>query len=159
LDLEAQAKLAALGYIAAGSNDSGATNREGVDPKDKIEIANQLHRSNSLIENLRFRDAIPMLRQLVAKDPDLPLSYAQLGTCLLATKDYVQAVPVLRKLLELNPEPAAVHFQLAVALLATDQIAAAVPELEIVVEKVPSWDRPRLMLATAYYQTDHAREA
>jgi arylsulfatase A-like enzyme/thioredoxin-like negative regulator of GroEL len=157
---EAQAKLAALGYIAAGSNESIASRREKrADPKDKIEIGNQLHRTNFLIESLRFKEAIPILQQLIAKAPDMPLPYAQLGTCFLATKDFAQAAPVLRKLVELNPEPAAPHFQLAMALLATDEIATAVPELEIVVEKVPGWDQARLMLATAYFQTERAREA
>jgi Flp pilus assembly protein TadD len=160
VDPEAQAKLAALGYIAAGSNDSTASqNKEHTDPKDKIEIGNQLHQTNFLIESLRFKEAIPILRQLIAKAPEMPLPYAQLGTCLLATKDFAQAIPVLRKLVELNPEPPAPHFQLAIALLATDEVAAAAPELEIVVDKVPAWGQARLMLATAYFQTERSREA
>ena len=159
MDPGAQAKLAALGYIAAGSNDSVVGQSGRTDPKDKIDIANQLHRTNYLMESLRFKDAIPLLRQLIAKEPDLPLSFAQLGTCLLATHEFAQAVPVLRKLVELNPAPAAPHFQLAVALLATGEIAAAVPELETVVDKVPGWDQPGLMLATAYFQTERSREA
>jgi arylsulfatase A-like enzyme len=160
MDPQAQAKLAALGYVAAGSNDSKAGAKEqGTDPKDKIDIANKLHQANFLIESLRFKEAIPFLRQLIAQVPDMPLPYAQLGTCLLATRDFVGAVPVLRKLVELNPDPAASHFQLAVALLATDEVPAAVLELEMVVDKVPRWDQARLMLATAYAQTDRAREA
>ena len=160
LDPQAQAKLAALGYIAAGSNDSkAAAKAQGADPKDKIEIGNELHQANFLMESLRFQEAVPLLQQLIAKEPEMPLPYAQLGNCFISLRNYAQAVPVLRKLVELNPDPYLSHFQLAVALLATADIAAAVPELETVVAKVPRWDEAHLMLATAYFQTDRAREA
>lgn len=160
VDPLAQAKLAALGYIAAGSNDTkAAATGRGADPKDKIEIGNKLHQTNFLIESLRFKEAIPLLQELIAKEPDLPLPYEQLGSCFISLQDYAHALPVLRKLVELNPDPSFPHFQLAVALLATGDIAQAVPELEFVVARVPRWDKGHLMLATAYVQTDRAREA
>ena len=160
LDPLAQAKLAALGYVASGSNDiKGAAAGQGADPKDKIETGNQLHKANYLIESQRFQEAIPLLQRLIAKEPETPLAYAQLGNCLLATKKYGETVPVLRKLVELNPDPPVPHFELAIALLATDDIPAAVTELQSVVEKVPKWTSARLMLATAYFQTNHMREA
>src|SRR6202043_2249044 len=55
VDPEAQAKLAALGYVATGSNASkaGAKDR-GADPKDKIEIGNLIDRTYLLIEDQRY---------------------------------------------------------------------------------------------------------
>jgi hypothetical protein len=64
---QAQAKLAALGYVATDSNASKAgaagANEQGADPKDKIEIANLIHRTYLLIEDQRYQEAVPMLRQ------------------------------------------------------------------------------------------------
>lgn len=160
LDPVAQAKLAALGYVASGSNNTkGTAQGQRPDPKDKIEIGNQLHKANYLIESQRYQDAIPLLQRLSAKEPGMPLPFSQLATCLLATQKYAEAVPVLRKLVELNPEPPVPHFELAIALLSTDDIPGAVTELQSVVEKVPQWTSARLMLATAYFQTNHMREA
>lgn len=170
VDPQTQEKLAALGYIAAGSNDSQASVHSNIgskeqradpraDPKDKIEIANQLNQTNFLMQNMRFRRAIPLLQRLIAKEPGMPLPYGQLGRSYMSINQYAKAVPVLRTLVGLNPDSAGPHFQLGVALLASEEVAAAVPELEIVVSKVPRWDKARLILATAYAQTGRAREA
>jgi arylsulfatase A-like enzyme/thioredoxin-like negative regulator of GroEL len=160
VDPEAQAKLAALGYVATNSNASKAGAKEqGADPKDKIEIGNLIHRTYLLIEDQRYQEAVPVLRQLIAKEPDTPLAYAQLGQCFVSLKDYPQAVPVLRKAVELRPDMTLPHFQLGVALLETRDIAGAVPELEVVVARKPHWEEAHLLLQMAYAQTDRMAEA
>src|SRR4029077_2842190 len=159
VDPEAQAKLAALGYVAADGNASKAAKERGADPKDKIEVANLIHRTYLLIEDQRCQEAVPLLRQLIAKEPDTPLAYAQLGQCLISLKEYSEAVPVLRKAVELRPDMTLPHFQLGVALLETRDIAGAVPELEMVVARVPRWEEAHLLLQMAYAQTDRMPEA
>jgi arylsulfatase A-like enzyme/Flp pilus assembly protein TadD len=163
VDPEAQAKLAALGYVATDSSASKAgaegAKVQGADPKDKIEIGNLIHRTYLLIEDQRYREAVPLLRQLIAKEPDTPLAYAQLGQCFVSLKEYPQAVPVLRKAVEFRPDMTLPHFQLGVALLETRDIAGAVPELEVVVARVPRWEEAHLLLQMAYAQTDRMPEA
>ena len=160
VDPEAQAKLAALGYVATHSGASNGRGKEqGADPKDKIEIGNLIHRTYLLIEDQRYQEAVPLLRQLIAKEPDTPLAYAQLGQSFVSLKDYPQAVPVLRKAVELRPDMTLPHFQLGVALLETRDIAGAVPELEMVVARVPRWEEAHLLLQMAYAQTDRMPEA
>jgi arylsulfatase A-like enzyme/Tfp pilus assembly protein PilF len=163
VDPEAQAKLAALGYVATDSNASKAgaegVKVQGADPKDKIQIGNLIHRTYLLIEDQRYQEAIPLLRQLIAKEPNTPLAYAQLGQCFVSLKEYPQAVPVLRKAVELRPDMTLPHFQLGVALLETRDIAGGVPELEMVVARVPRWEEAHLLLQMAYAQTDRMPEA
>jgi arylsulfatase A-like enzyme/Tfp pilus assembly protein PilF len=163
VDPEAQAKLAALGYVATDSNASktgvAGAKEHGADPKDKIEVANLIHRTYLLIDDQRCQEAVPLLRQLIAKAPDTPLAYAQLGQCLVSLKEYAPAVPVLRKAVELRPDMTLPHFQLGAALLETKDIAGAVPELEVVVARVPSWEEAHLLLQMAYAQTDRMAEA
>jgi Flp pilus assembly protein TadD len=160
VDPDMREKLAALGYVASGNDDLNTNTKEqGADPKDKIEIANQIHRANMLRESGKFAEAVPVLRQLIAKEPGMESLYAKLGQCLMLMQDYPQAVPVMRKLAELSPNSADAHFQLGGALVAAQDYAAAVPELESAVAKVPHWDRARLMLANAYIHTNRVPEA
>jgi arylsulfatase A-like enzyme len=160
VDPEAQEKLAALGYVATDSNASRPSTKDlDADPKDKIEFSNLMNRANFLVEDEHYREALPLLQQLIAQKPDAPVPYVKLGRSYVAMREYEKAVSVLRRLVELNPDSASSHFQLGAALLATGDFATAVPELEIVVEKAPLWVQPHLMLATAYSKTDRAREA
>jgi arylsulfatase A-like enzyme len=160
VDPEAQAKLAALGYVATDDNAARSNSKDaGADPKDKIEIANMVHRTYLLVEAQRYQEAIPLLQQLIAKEPDTPLAYAQLGQSLFALKAYAKAIPVLRQATALRPEMTTPHYQLGVSLLETGDIAAAVPELEIVSAKIPQWEQPLLFLEMAYAQTDRMAES
>ena len=148
-------KLAALGYVAAGSNDSkagspGSNHNEGADPKDEVEVGNLIHRVNILLEDDRCAEAVPLLQQTIAKEPGMVLLYEKLSRCLLVMKDYPQALPVLRKIAELNPDSTDAHFQLGRTLLIVKDFAAAVPEFEIVVAKVPKGEQAPILLATAY---------
>jgi arylsulfatase A-like enzyme len=159
LDPQSQEKLAALGYIAAGSNDTKAGAKSAIDPKDKIGVANQLGQITFLMNNFRFQEAIPLLQQLIAKEPGMPLPYGQLGRTYISLKEYDKAVSVLRKLEELTPDSIAPHFYLGVALMGSEDAAAAIPEFEIVVNKGMRWDQARVMLATAYAQEGRSQEA
>jgi arylsulfatase A-like enzyme len=160
VDPEAQAKLAALGYVATDNRAARSSSKDaGADPKDKIAIFNMVHRTYLLVEAQRYQEAIPLLQQLIAKEPDTPLAYAQLGQSLFALKAYTKAIPVLRKAAAMRPEMTTPHYQLGVSLLETGDIAAAVPELELVAAKVPHWEQPHLFLEMAYAQTDRMAES
>jgi arylsulfatase A-like enzyme/Flp pilus assembly protein TadD len=158
IDPQAQEKLAALGYVASNPSHPGSKDL-GADPKDKIEIGNLVHRTFLLIEDHHYAEAIPLLQQLIAKQPDEPLAYAQLGQCYVALKQYPQAVPVLRKAVQMRPDMTVPHFQLAASLLETKDFADAADELEIVVARLPQLEEAHLMLEMAYAQSGHMPEA
>ena len=160
VDPEAQEKLAALGYVATGSNPARADAKgQGADPKDKIEIGNMIHRANFLAEDGNYEDAIPLLRKLIAQEPEMALLYTKLGICLVREGQFGEAVPVLRKLVELTPQSAEAHFQLGMALVRAEDFAGAVPELEMIVAARPRWERGYMLLATAYVRTDRMPDA
>ncbi len=159
-DPAAQQNLAALGYLATDPNASRPGNKDlGADPKDKIEIGNLIHKANMLINDHRDQDAVPLLQQLIAKDPDAPLAYAILGQCFVMLKQYPQAVPVLRKAVQMRPESTIPHFQLAQALVETKDFSNAADELEIVVARLPDLEEAHVMLEMAYAQTGRIPEA
>lgn len=161
VDPEAQDKLAALGYVATNSNPKlGVQGQyQGADPKDKIEIANLIHRANFLAEAGNFDDAIPLLQQLIVKEPAMALLYTKLGLCLVQLGEFDKAVPILSKLVELSPNSVEAHFQLAMALFRTEDFQGAVPQLEIVVANRPRWERGYLLLATSYVRINRMPEA
>jgi arylsulfatase A-like enzyme/Flp pilus assembly protein TadD len=157
MDPTAQEKLAALGYASGSPAKAGATN-EGADPKDKVEISNLVHRANAFRENGRFKEAVALLQQVIAKEPGLIGMYAKLGDNLLELKEYEQAVPVLRKATELDPDSPISHFRLAKGLMGAGDFAAAVPELEFAVAKVPNFADAHVFLEMAYARTNRVPE-
>jgi arylsulfatase A-like enzyme/Flp pilus assembly protein TadD len=163
LDPAAQAKLGALGYMVSGGNHSKTDPDQGPDPKDKIEIANMVHRADVLQQDMHSDESIALLEQVIAKEviaKDLTSShYAKLGDWLMRKQDYQQAVPALRKALETDPDSTGTHFLLAKCLLATQDYNAAIPELEKLVAKIPNSLEAHSYLELAYARTDRLSEA
>src|SRR5579859_140387 len=159
VDLAAQEALGALGYMASVGNvakDSSAG--PSADPKDKIEIANTVHRAQLLQEQMRYDEAIAMLKQAIAQEPGLRL-YPMLGHWLMLKEDYPQAVPVLRKALEFLPDSEVTRYQLARGLMAIKDYDGAIPELEKLVAQTPSFVKAHAFLGMAYARTNRLPEA
>ncbi len=160
VDPAAQRNLRALGYMASGRDVSkGSAADQGADPKDKIEIADLIHQAYLLVDDRRDQEAVPLLQQLIAKDPDAPFAYALLGQCFVTLKQYAQAVPLLRKAVQMRPDMTITHLHLGEALLETKDFDGAAGELEIVVARLPDFEEAHQMLETAYAQTDRIPEA
>src|SRR5215831_3732096 len=158
-DPETQEKLAALGYVSTGNAYARTSGKEGADPKDEIESANLIHRANLLRDSGKCNEAIPILQQLIFKEPGMDTLYAKLGHCLTLEHRYAEAVPLMRKLVEMNPDSPLARFQLGKALLGNQQLPQAIPELEKVVNVVPGWNRARLVLANAYVESKRYPDA
>ena len=159
LDPTAQEKLGALGYMASGKDVSkGSAADQGADPKDKIEIANMIHRAEVLQQGMHADESIALLEQVVAKEPGLPL-YAKLGDWLIRKQDYQKAVPVLRKAVQMDPDLPVPRFQLAKSLMATQDFNAAIPELENLVAKTPNLVEAHSFLELAYARTNRWSDA
>ncbi len=163
LDPATQAKLGALGYMASGREVAKASlGNEGADPKDKIEIANMMHRAEVLEQDLHPDESIALVEQVIAKEPDLALYaklYAKLGAWLARKEDFQEAVPVLRKAVQSDPDLPGNHLLLAKSLMATGDYDEAIPELENLVAKVPNSLEAHSFLELAYSKTNHLAEA
>ncbi len=157
VDPSADEKLAALGYVvSSGVSRPGASGHRS-DPKDKIEIANLMHRANMLQEDGHFEEAVSAFQNLTVEDPEMPV-YSKLGECFMRLKEYDKAVPVLRKAVEMSPDSPMQHFELAKALVAVEDFEAAVPELEGVTAKLPNLADVHLFLEMAYARTNRVPE-
>jgi choline-sulfatase len=156
-----QERLNALGYIAGDSTSSAmpGIKETGADPKNKVEVVNLLHRAEMLKEEMHFQEAVPLLEQVIALEPNLPITYLQLGTALTSLKDYDKAVPVLRKAVDMRPDLTVPRYQFGSALFETGDFAGAATQFETAVARSPNWPEAHLSLATAYARLDRMTDA
>ena len=158
LDLGAQEKLGALGYMAAGGNPSKSDPDQGPDPKDKIEIANMIHRADVLQEEMHAAESIALLEQVIAKNPRASF-YTKLATWLMREQEYEKAAVALRKALEMEPDSPPAEFMLTKCLMLAQDYDAAIPELEKLVAKVPNAVEAHSFLEFAYARTNRVADA
>jgi choline-sulfatase len=158
LDPTAQEKLGALGYMAAAGNSSKTESDQGPDPKDKIEIANMIHRAEVLQQDMHSDESIALLEQVIAKNPTSSF-YEKLGTWLMRKQEFSEAIPPLRKALEMDPDSNGARFLMGKCLLTTQDYDAAIPVLEKLVAKVPNAVEAHSFLQLAYARTNRPADA
>jgi tetratricopeptide (TPR) repeat protein len=128
------------------------------DPKDKVHLANMVHRANVLMQAKHFDDAIALVKQVLAEEPRLWL-YPLLGDWLIQNQQYQEAIPVLRKALEMVPDSNEALFRLGKSYMALKDYDAAIPELEKVVAAIPSLVQAHSYLEMAYARTNRLPDA
>ena len=163
MDAESAQKLSALGYVGsnAGAQVPAGTNgkAQAADPKDKIEIANQMHAAIMEMEDGHYEEAVPRLQKVLAGDANMPIAQMQLGTAYTRLHDYRQAVPALEKALQLQPDSGMGHYQLGLALFETGDWQGAAPQFEFAVKQAPRWADAHFSLGSVYARIDRVPEA
>jgi choline-sulfatase len=155
VDPELAKRLASLGYVS-GTN---AASRAGVDPKDRIAIANALHHAVVAVEDGAFQKAVPLLETVTASEPDIPLAQLQLGIARVRLKQYARAIRPLTKAVSLDPDELFGQYELGVALYETGDLQAAARHLAIVAAKMPGWADARYSLGSVYARIDRVSDA
>ena len=155
LDDKSREKLAALGYVASG--DTGSP--KGIDPKDRIDVANDMHDASLAIEEGKEVSVIPLLLRVVAKDPQIQAAQYYLGIAYSRKGNFAKAIPPLRKAVELRPDALMAQYELAICLYETGDLNTAAAHFEILVENRPEWSDARYSLASIYARTGRPEEA
>jgi tetratricopeptide (TPR) repeat protein len=159
-DPELEEKLSALGYVSSrGGSAKGDALQTGPDPKDKVEISNKLYQGLLAVEDAQYQDAIPVLEEVIAKQPNVASAYVALGTSWARLKEYDKAIPPLRRALELRDAPAMTHYELAMALSQTGDWEGSVPEFEAAAKKLPKRAELHFSLAAAYARVNRMSDA
>jgi tetratricopeptide (TPR) repeat protein len=87
----------------SSKNSSGSTGSAapppatGIDPKDRIALANALHAAELAVDDGAFQKAIPLLEHVVASEPNVKLAQLQLGVSRAHQKQYARAVRTARQ--------------------------------------------------------------
>jgi predicted Zn-dependent protease len=152
-------KLRALGYLASDSAGANNNEKEGIDPKDKIEIANKFHRSLVDMEEDRYDEAIADLREVVRLEPGIASGHLELGRALVHVQRFQDAVPVLRTAAEKNPDSGMAHYELGLALIKTGQWEASLPEMQAAVVCTPNSAQLHFYAGAVHLRLKHIPEA
>jgi arylsulfatase A-like enzyme/cytochrome c-type biogenesis protein CcmH/NrfG len=156
LDQQSIEKLGALGYVASSGKDVPAST---VDPKTHIQVANDLHDADLIIEDGKQATAIPLLERVVASDPQIPHAQYFLGVAYKEMREYDKAILHLDKAIQLVPDSMMGHYEIALALYQKGDLKNSATHLEIVVGHSPDWTDARFSLAAIYARTDRVPEA
>jgi len=155
LDEKSREKLSALGYMASGKTSPSTR----IDPKDRIDVANDMHDASLAIEEGKEATVIPLLLRVVAKDPQIQAAQYYLGIAYSRQGNFAKAIPPLRKAIELRPDALMAQYELAISLYETGDLNGAASYFEILVESRPDWSDARYSLASIYARTGRPQEA
>jgi arylsulfatase A-like enzyme/Flp pilus assembly protein TadD len=157
IDPDVAERLAALGYVGGGGT-AGAPAR-GIDPKDRIAVANTLQTAVLAVENGEFAKATPLLERVVATEPGIPLAQLQLGVARARQREYARAIAPLRTAVALQPDMTIAHYELGVALYETGDLQHAAREFQVVAARTPKWADARYSLGSVYARIDRVADA
>jgi arylsulfatase A-like enzyme/Flp pilus assembly protein TadD len=159
-DAEQMQKLQALGYV---SSDAGPARDDeklgGTDPKSKIDVSNLLHDAMFDVEDARYQEAVPLLKRVLAEEPEMPVANMQYGMAQARLKNYAEALPPLEKASKLLPDNGMGRYELGLALFETGDWKGAAPEFEAAVAKAPKWADAQFSLAAVYARIDRVPDA
>jgi arylsulfatase A-like enzyme/Tfp pilus assembly protein PilF len=160
LNLDQTESLHALGYIGSDSGtSSNPESQRGADPKQKIAIANLLYEALVEMENEQFREAVPVLEQVLKQEPNTPIASLQLGRAYMALRDYKKALTPLAALVDKKPDDAFARYELGCALVKTGRWEEAVPHFEAAVSQMTGSAMMHFYLALVYQRTSRVPEA
>jgi arylsulfatase A-like enzyme/Flp pilus assembly protein TadD len=157
VDPELAEKLAALGYVGGAA--VSRTAAAGVDPKDKIGVANALHDAILAVENGELERAVPLLEKVVTSDPQIHIAQFQLGVARVRGRQYPAAVTHLTKAIELQPDAMMAHYELGLALYETGDWRKAAGHFEIVASRMPRWADARFSYGSVLARISRVPEA
>ncbi len=136
VDAAAREKLASLGYVAATS--APVVRRDAPRPVDMAPLFPLLDQASTLFVQARYREVIPVLRRILAADPNhldatlrLATAHSRLGNGPAAQEMFVKAAA-------LAPDSWDVKLYYALHLADSPRWKEAVPVLEAVVAREPA---------------------
>jgi arylsulfatase A-like enzyme/Tfp pilus assembly protein PilF len=159
-DAQQAEQLSSLGYVAAGASTSFRDLKmDGVDPKERIEVANLMHDALLEVEEGQYEQAVPHLQRVLAQEPQMALAEMQLGVAYARLKRNAEALPLLRSALKRQPDSGMGHYELGLALFDTGDLQGAAPEFAFAVQHAPRWADAHFSLASVYARIDRVPEA
>jgi len=170
LNAEQVERLGSLGYVSRGGAEvDTATQENGADPKDKIEIANLMHDALGEVEDGHYEEAVPQLEQVLARQPEMPVAQLQLGIAFSRLKNFERALPLLKMAAAEQADASSFHpstsfllsarYELGVALFATGDPQGAVSEFEFTATHAPRSAEAHYSLAAAYARINRLPES
>jgi len=149
-------RLAALGYVSGSDAAPAAT---GVDPKDRIAVANMLHDAVVAVDDGAYQKAVPLLEKVITSEPNIPIAQLHLGVARARQRNFAGAIAPLTRAVALRPDELRAHYELASALYESGDLKAAAGHYATVASKMPQWADARYSLGSVYARIDRVADA
>ncbi|MGB7296802.1 MAG: tetratricopeptide repeat protein, partial [Candidatus Aminicenantales bacterium] len=160
IDHESLIKLQALGYIGAfhGSSVQRA-GRDLADPKDKIELYNEIKLTQFLVTEEKLAQAEEKIRAVLEKDPTILEARYLAGNIFSKQKRYEEALQEYKSALEVRPDYYEAVFGLALVYKETGKHDEAVLGFRRLIDLDPKDTKPYFHLTEVYQDMGDLEEA
>jgi choline-sulfatase len=135
LDEDARRRLAALGYVSAGA--APIVRKDAPRPADMTSLLPSIERASALFTERKYREVVPLLEQIVAKDRFNLDALLRLATAHSSLGENAKAEATFRRAATIAPGSPDVRVYLALHYARTRDWERAVPLLEQVVAETP----------------------
>ncbi len=152
-------QLSALGYASGGSRNSASAKDSGLDPKDKIQVANLLHEAQLAVEDGKTATIVPLLEKVVSTDPQIFIAQLQLGLAYAKQRNNPKAIAALRAATEIQPDTAMAHYELGLVLFRTGDLKMSAAHFELAANLMPQWADAHFSLASVWARDQRVPEA
>jgi len=125
MDEESREKLAALGYIGSFADSTSVSWRQLSDPKDKINIFNQLGHARELGLQEEYEQAVEMIKNIIAQDPDIVDAYFSLGNLYTKWGKNEEALESYFQVLDKKPDDTFTVINIANAYIRLNELEKA----------------------------------
>jgi choline-sulfatase len=159
LDDRTRRELESLGYVTVNRKREIRIDMSGPDPKDRVKVLQIMEKTGEMINNDRYRPAIPLLSGILDADPQNPMLYTRLALCYERTGQYLKAIEVYHKAIERKVESDQTYAELGELYVRLERLDEAVPAMERASEMNPSNLQNLTNLATAYLHLGRTQDA
>lgn len=132
---EARRNLASLGYVSATARP--VVRRDAPRPIDMVSVFPAIERASTLFVRGQYAQAIPVLEEILAKDPYNLDAALRIATSYSSLGRHAQAEQAFRKAAVIAPESPDVRLYLALHYARTDEWERALPMLDRLVAELP----------------------
>jgi arylsulfatase A-like enzyme/Flp pilus assembly protein TadD len=158
-DRETIEKLRALGYLVAPMQSRKGEYTDAEDPKNLVDVANAYEEATELFGDGRMEEAIPILEELVKKDPRSSEARQGLAYALHQAGRVREAVALLEDAVQRGLTDTAILGTLGAYLLDAGELSKAASLLESLVEREPEYAEAHNYLGIAYGRLGRHDEA
>lgn len=160
IDQESLLKLQTLGYIGAFHNlTKDKPGRTLADPKDRIELYNEIKLTQFLVSEEKLDLAEAKIRRILSQDPSILEARYLLGYLLAKQKKYAEAVKEFQAALEVDPEYYEALFGLSLAYKENGQAEEAILGFKRMLDLDPRDTKPYIHLADIFQDRGDLEEA
>ena len=159
IDNDSLVKLQALGYIGSFRASSKQKGEKLADPKDRIELYNEIKVAQFLFTEEKMDQAEKKIKDVLNKDPSVLEARYILGNIYSKQKKYDEAIEEYKKALEVDPEYYDSIFGIALAYKKSGKDDEAIVGFKRLIDIDPKDTKPLLHLGDIYEEQGELDEA